>query len=125
MNPLNKILLGCGAAIALIIAIIIVWLSLANAHLKTQLAISESKNNVCAMANDDFRAAVERQNQALQQLSYDKEAQAARAAAAEQQAQNSIRIYQQDVARLKRRTSSGDDCKSASDLLDYYILGEK
>jgi hypothetical protein len=121
MNLLDRILLGIGAGLALVIAIVIIWLSFANAHLRAELAEAHAADTACQMANDDFRSKTEQQNQAIALLNTESAARERRAAEAEQAAQKTVERYQSDAAKLAKLKSSGDDCKAAAALLDRYI----
>ena len=121
MNPLNKILLGIGAAIALIIAIVIIWLCFINAHLRVQLAEAQANDTACQITNDDFRRKAEQQDQAIASLKTISAAAAHRADEAVKAAEKKAAAFQADADRLKRQKSSGDDCKAAADLLDHYV----
>jgi len=120
MNPLNKILLGIGGAITLIIAIVIIWLCFANAHLRVQLAEAQANDTACQITNDDFRRKAEQQNQAIALLKTAGTAEARRAEEAVKAAEKKAAAFQADADRLKRQKSSGNDCKAAADLVDRY-----
>lgn len=120
MNPLNKILLGLGAGVALIIAAVIVWLSLANAHLQAALAEAHANNTACQMANDEFRLKAQQQNKAIEALKAEADERTARAAKAVREAQKTAAFYQADAARLARQKASGEDCQAAAALFDRY-----
>jgi hypothetical protein len=125
MNLLDKIFLGVGAGIALTVAIAIVWLSLANAHLRVSLAEAQENAAACQLANDDFREQAGKQDRAMAVLKAEDEARTRRVQQAEQTAQKSAAKDRADTDRLERQKSSGDDCKSAAALLDRYIAGMK
>ena len=126
MNPLNKILLGVGAAFALVIIVAFVWLSLANAHLKTQLAQMQANDTACHMANDDFAVKQALQNKAVRRLQAASIARERRAQAAAYQAQKTLRAAYLAAEQLRvRKLPQGDDCKIAAGLLDQFIAAQK
>lgn len=125
MNPLDKILLGIGAALALAVTVGIVTLVLINAHLRVELAEAQANDSACKVANDDFRQKTEQQDQAIADLRTAGEAHARQAEASLQAAEKTAATYQSDAARLAKQTASGDDCKAAARLFDAYVGGAK
>lgn len=125
MNPVSKILLGIGAVVALAVAIIIVWLSLANAHLRAELAETRVNVTACEIANDDFRQKTEKQNQTITQMKTDGAERERAGRIAVQNARKSAAGFQSDAGRIAKQKSSGDDCKAAAALLNDYIAGIK
>ncbi len=121
MNPLNKILLGIGAFVALVIIVAFVWLSLANAHLKTQLAQSQSLGTACIIANRDFASKTTQQNKAvvaLQKAGLAREKKAQRAAF---EAQRTVRAYTLAADKLRKLKITGDQCVAAQNLFQDYL----
>lgn len=116
MNPLNKILWGVGAGIVLFITIIIIWLSLAKAHLEVQLAHAEASNTSCQLANDEFRQTTEQQNHAIELLRHPKVAQPV---ATKKTGHDDYREW------LQRQKPSGDACQAASALIDQAVARMK
>ncbi len=125
MNPVNKILLGIGAVVALVIAGVIIWLTLANAHLKTQLAQSQGEATACHMANAEFAAKAAEQNRAVAALAAESAAREKNAKDAAQTAQKTAQGFLADANRLSAKQSSGDDCKAADGLFNGYLGGVK
>lgn len=125
MNPLDKIFIGIGAGILLIVTVVIIWLSIANAHLRAELADANANGTACHIVNDEFQQKADQQNQAITILQNDSALRARRAAEAEQAAAKTAALYQKDVARLTRKKSSGDQCAATADLLKRYIAGLK
>lgn len=121
MNPLNKIFLGMGAAIALAVSIAIVWLMLANAHLKTQLAQAQAGEIVCHMANDEFTTSVATQNKAIDALRADAAAREAKAALDMKAADKTAQGFLNSAASLSRRKPMADACKTADDIANAYL----
>ena len=125
MNPLDKIFIGLGAGILLLITIVIIWLNIANAHLRAELAVANANGTTCHLANDEFQQKVEQQNQAIAVLQNDSALRARHAAEAEQAAAKMAALYQKDAARLTRQKSSGNACAATAALLNSYIAGLK
>jgi hypothetical protein len=125
MNPINKILSGVGAAIILIIAVTFIWLSLANAHLKTMLAEAQANGTACHIANDDFAAKIAQQNKAVEQLKADSAVREKRAIAAADAVQKRARKYFIAADRLRKARPKGNDCQAADAVLNAYIGGNK
>jgi hypothetical protein len=123
MSLINKLFLGIGAAIVLIVAIVVVWLCLANAHLEAKLAEATANKIACQLANDDFRQKTEQQNQAIAALQKQGADQQAAAAIASREAEKRAAVFQNDAARLAQQKNSGDDCMAAAALLDQYVAG--
>lgn len=125
MNLIDKILLGVGSAIGVIIVAIILWLSFANAHLRAELSSAQADAATCRMANDAFRQQVLEQNAAIDALKTEQNARIARAAEAEKQASHTAVLYQADAKRLAQSRAKGDPCKAANDLIDHYFARVK
>ena len=125
MNPVNKILLGIGAAAGLIIAVVIVWLSLANAHLKTELAQTEANNTACHLANDEFVTQVAIQNKAVDLLKTQSLAREKRAQAAARQTEKEAHSYFLLAAEMAKNKKQGDACHAAQALFDRYWASAK
>jgi hypothetical protein len=121
MDIINKVLLGAGTAAVFALF----WLSLANAHLKTQLA--EARTDVFAyrMANDDFAATLERQNKAVAQLKADSARREKRAQEAADAAQEKARLFFIAADKLRKTMVHGDACTAANSLLDAYLGDNK
>ncbi len=120
----NNILIGLGAAVALIIAVVIMWLSIANAHLKAELATAESNNSTCHIVNDNFKTEVEKQNAAVKALQTEAAARALQSAEAEKAAAATAAHYTRAAAALMKRKAAGDECHAAKGLIDGYV-GQK
>jgi hypothetical protein len=125
MNLIDKILFGAGAIVALVIAVIIVWLCLANAHLRADLAEARVNTTACRLANGDFRQQALRQDAAIAALRLEGAARAKRAAAASAVAEKTAAGFQADASRLAGQKAGGEDCRAATALLDHYIAGLK
>lgn len=125
MSLLDKIMFGTGAAILLFIAIFIMWLLIANAHLRAKLAEANANGTACHLVNDEFRQKLEQQNQAVLALRNESAARAKKALEAEQKALGTATQLQKHAAHLAQQKSSGDDCKEAAKLLDGYIAEGK
>jgi hypothetical protein len=125
MNPVNKILFGLGAAVVLIITVAFVWLSLANAYLKTELAESQANDTACHLANDEFAAKAAAQNRAVAQLRDESLAHEKRAQEAVREAQKSAQVFLKAADKLRKTNMHGDACKTSEALLDDYIGGGK
>ena len=125
MNPLNKILLGLGGSVTLVIAVVIVWLCIANAHLRVELADLRRTTMACEMTNDEFRQTTVQQNHAIQTLQAASEAQHANAIIAEKNAQRAVVMLRNHIKDLQNQKSSTNDCTSANALLNHYIAGLK
>lgn len=121
MNPINKILLGAGAGAVLAIAGVIMWLSLANAHLRVELAEAQKSISTYEVVNDEFRQKTELQNRAVEMLKSENLAQKRLAASSKQQA----KIFRAKAAKILVSKPGGDDCTAASELFDRYITGLK
>ncbi|MDR3425306.1 MAG: hypothetical protein P4M13_09610 [Alphaproteobacteria bacterium] len=125
MNPVNKILLGVGAVVALALTVVFVWLSLTNAHLKTALAEANASGTACHLANDDFVAKIAQQNKAVEQLKAESALREKRAEAAAEAAQEVARTYFVAADTLRKAKPRGDRCKAADAVLNAYIGGGK
>jgi len=125
MTPLNKILLGIGAGMVVIVAIIIVWLCLANAHLRVALAETQEQATACHLANEAFGRQAQEQNQAISLLKQETEARARNSAAAVRAAQKRAAVFEADAARLQRQKNVGEDCHAAAALMDQAMAGVK
>ncbi|MDR3450728.1 MAG: hypothetical protein P4M15_13465 [Alphaproteobacteria bacterium] len=123
MDPINKILLGVGAAIVAVIAFAFLWLAIANAHLKAQLAGAQANMTACHIANDDFAATALRQNQAIGALKTRADAQMKQARIEEAAAQKIMRKYYLAAEKIGAAQPHGDACRAAGDLIDTYIRG--
>jgi hypothetical protein len=121
MSLIDKIILGIGAALALAVMICVLWLIVANAHLKTQLAQAQANDTACHLANDEFTAQIARQNQAVEKLRIASEAREKRAQEAALDAQKTARGYLAAAAKLAKAGAGGDACRSANKLLDSYL----
>jgi hypothetical protein len=119
MGTVNSVLIGIGAAIAIIIIAIIVWLSISNAHLKAELATAQSGLAGCQYANDDFKSKAVQQNAVLGAL---QDKLKAVAVAANQ----SARVADASATKLEAaKAPAGDDCKAATGLMDAYLRGQR
>jgi hypothetical protein len=123
MNLVNKILLGVGAALALVIVITFIWLSLANAHLKAQLAETQANSTACHLANGEFIAKVAQQNKAVEQLRIAGAAQTKRAQEAVIFAQKIARIYLRAAEKLRKAKPHGDACQATDTIINTYLNG--
>jgi hypothetical protein len=123
MTLTNKILLGLFTGVGLVIIVAFFWLSLANAHLKTQLAHEQAKNAAYVLANDAFSSQVEAQNKALEALKADGALREKRAQEAADAAQEKARIFFIAAENLRKMKARGDACKAADALFTAY-LGE-
>jgi len=121
MNPVNKILLGVGAALAALIAVAFMWLSLANAHLKTALAQAQANGTACHLANDAFTATVARQNKAVEQMKDENAVREKRAQAAAYEAQKAVRAYSLAAEKLRKIKPRGDACRSTEAIMNLYL----
>jgi hypothetical protein len=121
MTPVNKIFLGIGAALVLIGTLTIIWLSLANAHLKTKLAQAQSDATACHMANDEFAAHVLRQNAAVQALRDDAAAHEKHAQLLSAEAKKTAQRYALAADKLRKAAPSGDACRAADALFNQYL----
>jgi hypothetical protein len=124
MTPLNKVFLGIGAALVAIVAITIVWLSLANAHLKTQLAQAQANATACHIANDEFAARALRQNAAVQALRDDAAAREKQAQSLSAEAEKTARRFALAADKLKKATPQGDACRAADALFNQYVVSK-
>ena len=125
MNLLNKILLGAGFFAAAAIVGAFVWLSLANAHLKIQLAEAVANGTACQFANNDFVARVAEQNRAVVVLQ-------AKSAAREKSAQEEMHAAQKTAQgylvaaeKIRKMKVRGDKCRAAEDIVNAYIGGTR
>lgn len=118
MNPVNKILLGLGAAVALIIGAVFVWLFLANAHLQAKLAQAEAGSTACYLANQEFAVQVARQNEAVEVLKAER---LKRAQAASYEAQKTMRAHFLAAEELRKVKSRGGTCEAAENILNNYV----
>lgn len=125
MTPINKILFGIGAAIVLIIAVTIIWLSLANAHLKTQLAQAQANGTACHLANDEFSATVAKQNKAVERLRSNGVALEKQAKASALAARKTADAYLASADKLRKLKPRGDACKAVENLFDRYLEGRQ
>ncbi|MGB9154220.1 MAG: hypothetical protein WCD70_14160 [Alphaproteobacteria bacterium] len=125
MNPANKILLGLGAVIALILAVIFIWLSIANAHLKTQLAQAQANNTACHLANDEFVTQVARQNKAVETLKTAGVAREKHVQEAAYETQKTVRVYFLAAEKLRRTKMRGDACHAAENIFNAYLGNAK
>jgi hypothetical protein len=121
MTPVNKIFLGIGAALVLIGTLTIIWLSLANAHLKTKLAQAQSYATACHMANDEFAAHVLRQNAAVQALRDDAAAHEKHAQFLSAEAEKTAQRYALAADKLRKAAPSDDACRAADALFNQYL----
>jgi hypothetical protein len=125
MSPVNKILLGAVAAVALAIVVAFVWLSLANAHLKTQLAEERTRGTACLMANDAFTARIAEQNKAVELMKTASAAREKKAHEAANEAQEKARLFFVAADKLRKMKMDGGGCKAADAILNAYLGGGK
>ncbi len=121
MNPINKIALAAGSAVAFSVGIALCWLALANAHLKTELAEAQSLNVACRMANEEFAARVARQNNAIQNMRDEDERRKEKADAEIQKAHKAAQAFYGAAEKLRKAKVDGDPCKAADAMLNAYI----
>ncbi|MDE1901536.1 MAG: hypothetical protein KGI37_07830 [Alphaproteobacteria bacterium] len=124
MNPITKIAVGIGAVLAIIIVGVFIWLFVANANLKAQLAQSQSDATACHMANQDFADKAAVQNKAIAALQAAADARARRAAAADKAAQKQAQGLMKRAAHIAAAKSGPDACAAANNLMNAYIGGE-
>lgn len=117
MNLLDNILLG----IALAAALTILWLGLANAHLRADLAEARGGMTACQMANDEFRQKTEQQNRTVLALQSQTEALRHKAASAAQALEKTAAGYEDAAQKLAREKAEGDDCRATSALIDRVV----
>ncbi|MDE1901653.1 MAG: hypothetical protein KGI37_08430 [Alphaproteobacteria bacterium] len=125
MNPVGKMMMGIGLAIAFVIVVAAVYLYLANAHLHALLADARADGTACHAANDDFAAAVARQNDAVAKI--ERTAQLREEAARNQiaAAREEARADEKAADAMMKRQTTTDRCKAADALLDDYIKDGK
>ena len=121
MNPLNKILLGAGVAVVVTIIATFVWLSLANAHLRAQLAEAVANGTACHFANNDFAARITEQNRAVATLQSESSAREKSAQVAMRAAEKTAQGYLLAAVKIRKTTVRGDNCRAAEDIVNAYI----
>jgi sensor histidine kinase regulating citrate/malate metabolism len=121
MNPFNKIFLGMGALIALAVAVVFIWLSLANAHLKVDLAQEQENDTACRLANDQFVTQVAQQNKAVERLKTESIAREKHAQALAEQAQKNARASFLVAEKLRKTKEHGDACRSSETIFNQYL----
>ena len=125
MNPINKALLGAGAAVVFAIFVAFSWLLLANAHLKTKVAEAEAYGAACHFANDAFSVKVAQQNKAVKQLQANSLAHEKQAQAAAQAAQKTARVYFAAADEWREAKPHGNACATAETFFNIYLEGDK
>ena len=120
MNPVNKILLGIGAAVVFVIVVAFICLSLANAHLKTQLAEALANGTACHLVNDDFAVRAAEQNRAVAALQTESAAREKKAKAAVSAAQKAADGYLRAAEKIRATKKTGDACVAAMRALNDY-----
>lgn len=121
MNPVNKILLGVGAGIVLVVAFVTMWLTLANAHLKVQLAEARADMGTCESANDDFRQKTEMQNRIIGEWKNQDQARQKQMEILKHAAQKKSANLDQNATKLSYAKPSGDDCKAVEALMNQFL----
>lgn len=125
MNPIHKIALAAGSAVALSVGIALVWLTLANAHLKTELAKAQALNVACRMANEEFASRIARQNKAIQYMRDEGERRKEKADAEIQKAHKAAQAFYGAAEKLRKAKVGGDPCQAADAMLSAYIRKQK
>lgn len=122
---LNMILFAIGAALALIIVAVILWLSVANAHLKSEVAIVQNARAACLFANDGMRQKIQRQNKAIADWQNAQTARAAKAAQALKQAQSNAAFWMRQADDWLKTRMTGDDCVTAHKIVQDYLASNR
>ncbi|MBV8061636.1 MAG: hypothetical protein JO126_04625 [Alphaproteobacteria bacterium] len=114
---LNGILGIIAAAVMLILVTSIIWLLLANAHLRAQIATLQGHISACTIANQDMRDKVSQQNAAIQSWRHAETERAARAAQNLRQAQKRAAVWMRQADAWLKIQVTGDDCIAAQKLV--------
>lgn len=121
MMNLNIVWIAIGAAVTLIIATAIIWLTLANDHLRSQVAVLQGGVATCRLANDEMRDKIAQQNRAIAAWRQAEAARAAAAGAALQKAQVRSAQWMRQADAWLRTQTTGDDCAAAQKLMRDYL----
>lgn len=121
MNPLTKISIGATVAIGAAALLFVLYLMFSNAHLKTQLAQTQTSATLCHSANDDFAAQIIRQNRTVENMRRDHLVHEKQAQDAAQSARRQAAIYQKAAQGLAIRKTGHDLCAASDDLINSYL----
>ncbi len=117
MIPIDKVKLGAAMAVALLVG----WLWVSTARLKTALAEEKTRGVACLMANDAFAAQVEKQNKAVAHLKADAVAREKHAQKVLLAARGAAQAFLADADRIRKAKTTGDACAAANALFDAYL----
>jgi hypothetical protein len=120
MILINKILFGIGAVLVLGATVIFVWMMLANAHLRADLAEARGNAATCHLANDNFADTVAKQNKAVAAMQSRTKQREKSAQTESYRAQQAARKWFLAADILEKQKIGSDECRAATQLFDQY-----
>lgn len=121
---MNNIIIGL-AGLVFILVLVIGWLAIANANLKTEIAVKETSIATLTSANHQFKDDIEANNKTLENMRL----QAAQRAKDVQKAREAAKAVSDRYKKISAMIANmkpvnKDDCTATNNLINGYMWGK-